>query len=450
MVDFPESPDANYNAEKSLIYAVINLPECLDVCRSIVQGKHFQAVDLGKAYDVAFEMRAAGEDVGAVPLAERLEKQDGQKEFWTNLLLGVLQDVFAYPPHAPTYARIVLERWQRRQVYYTASQLASDCGDISKEPRDLISEAVSDLEQIQQAKEVGARGPLEDVSEFLTDLDSPNVRGLMTGFCDLDDLTNGLKPCALVILAARPREGKTAKACNVILNVTKGGNWVFFASLEQSRREVIERLLAMHSRIDSERLQRKQIDDRERSEVVDSATVISNLKLMIDDTPGQTVADINASARMVQARYGLSMVVIDYLQIISPADPRAPREQQISRISRELKMMAKQLQVPVLSLAQLSRSLESRQDKRPQLSDLRESGAIEQDADVVLMLHRPKLYDDSKDETEAWCYVRKHRNGKTGDIPLRWDGQYMLFQNIAKPTQEERENFETRGTFTNW
>ena len=445
MVDFPESPNANRDAEEAVLGAVMFSQEALDYCRPIVQGYHFQYPLLGEAFDVAWEMHAAGEKVDPITLAERLEK-DG-KESQADELVRIYSDAKYTAHHAVSYSRIIVERWQRRHAYYVATQVAKDCGDLSRETGDIIAGAVADLEKIQQSKQPGAQRPMNDLLEFLEDFEKETKQGVLTGFYDLDELLNGLQPCSLTILAARPSMGKTALTCEIVRNVTLSGGLVLFISLETSRRGLLERILAMHARIDASDLRKKSLTDGDRHSMMEAVTEISNLPLMIDDNWEQRVSDINASARTIQAKHGLALVVVDYLQLVTPSDSRAPREQQVSRISRELKGMAKQLNIPVLCLAQLSRASEARSDKKPILSDLRESGAIEQDADAVLMLHRPHVYDQTVDETEAWCYVRKNRDGRTGDVQLRWEGQYMLFQNIAKPSQEERDGFETNGRF---
>jgi replicative DNA helicase len=445
MVDFPETPDSNTVAENSLLGSVLLVPDALGVTYPITKGCHFHLETLGKAYDVAWELYCKGEACDAVTLAERMTADD-QKEDWFALIQEVLESV-PHAAHAQYYARIVFENWQRRQVYYAASQIARDCGDRSIETGSLIAGATVEFERIQQAKPIGAQGPLNDLQEFLVDFEAQTQPGLMTGFYDIDDILNGLQPGSLTILAARPSMGKTAFTCEIVRQVTIRGSRVLFISLETSRRGLLERILAMHGRIDANSLRKKDLNDGDRHAMLEAVTEISNLPLLIDDNWEQRVSDINAAARSIQAKRGLALVVIDYLQLVTPSDSRAPREQQVSRISRELKGMAKQLKVPVLCLAQLSRANESRSDKEPILSDLRESGAIEQDADAVLMLHRPWVYDHSKDVEQAICYVRKNRDGRIGEVNLRWEGSYMLFQNIAKPSQEEREGFETNGRF---
>ena len=445
MVDFPDTPESNTVAENSLLGSVLLVPDALGVTYPIARGCHFHLVTLGKAYDAAWGLFCKGEACDALTLAERMTADD-QKEDWFTLLQEALESI-PHAAHAQYYARIVFENWQRRQVYYAATQLARDCGDRSIETGSLIAGATLEFEKIQQAKQIGAQRPLNDLQEFLADYETETQQGLLTGFYDLDKILNGLQPCSLTILAARPSMGKTALTCEIVRNVAQAGGLVLFISLETSRRGLLERIIAMQARLDSSDLRNKNLNDGDRHAMLEAVTEISNLPLLIDDNWEQRVSDINAAARSIQAKYGLALVVIDYLQLVTPSDSRTPREQQVSRISRELKGMAKQLKVPVLCLAQLSRANEARGDKKPILSDLRESGAIEQDADVVLMLHREHVYDKTVDETEAWCYVRKNRDGRIGDVQLRWEGSYMLFQNIAKPSESDMDNCETHGRF---
>jgi replicative DNA helicase len=227
------------------------------------------------------------------------------------------------------------------------------------------------------------------------------------------------------------------------------GKKVLFISLEQSRKEIVGRFAAMHARIDSEKIRRGSLDERELWEIKQSANEVSGYPIEIIDTAGQTTAEIYSAARMLSLRRGLDLVVVDYLQFVKPTDHRMPREQQVAGISRDLKNMAKQLNVPVVALAQMTRDIEKREDKTPRMSDLRESGAIEQDADMIMFLDRPGSWDKNADQSEASLIIRKFRNGNPGTVPLRWDGSCMLFQDAALSGQAGSDPF-SGGGFTTW
>jgi replicative DNA helicase len=258
-----------------------------------------------------------------------------------------------------------------------------------------------------------------------------DISGLSTGYIDLDEITAGLQNSELIIIAARPSVGKTAFSLNLVRNMAvEGGVPVFFVSLEQSRIELAERLLCCQSRVDSHKLRKGHLSDDETRKLIEAGGVLRNAKLYIDDTPGQGMLRIAANARRLKLRAGLKLVVIDYLQLIEPDNRRDPRQEQVAQISRRLKFLARELQIPVIALAQVNRSSEDRQDHRPRLADLRESGSIEQDADTVLMLHRPDRYDPGQ-QGVIEVIVAKQRNGPTGEITLSYLKEFMRYEDFA-------------------
>jgi replicative DNA helicase len=236
----------------------------------------------------------------------------------------------------------------------------------------------------------------------------------------------------LIIVAARPSVGKTSFALNFVRHIVVEERLpVLFVSLEQARVELAERLLCCQARVDSHRLRKGHLNADEIEKLMEAGDLLSQSKLFIDDTPGQNMLRIAANARRLKLRHGLRMVVIDYLQLIDPDDRRDSRQEQVSAISRRLKFLARELNVPVIALAQVNRSSEDRQDHRPRLSDLRESGAIEQDADTVMLLHRPDYHEAGLNEGIVEVIVGKQRNGPTGDVTLMFIKQYMRFENFA-------------------
>ena len=262
--------------------------------------------------------------------------------------------------------------------------------------------------------------------------------GIATGYTDLDALTAGLQNNELVIMAARPSVGKTAFALNIIRHIiTEEKLPVFFVSLEMARIELAERLLACQSRVNSFKIRKGQLNSDDIQKLMRAGDVLKGdkksgeVKLFIDDTPSQTMLRIAANARRLKHRHGLRLVVIDYLQLIEPENRRDPRQEQVAQTSRRLKFLARELQIPVIALAQVNRASEDRQDHKPRLADLRESGSIEQDADTVMMLHRKGRYDKGDDDTTLEVLIEKQRNGPTGAITLTYLKEYMRFENYA-------------------
>jgi replicative DNA helicase len=258
-----------------------------------------------------------------------------------------------------------------------------------------------------------------------------SISGLPTGFVDLDEKTAGLQNSELVIVAARPSVGKTAFAVNIVRHIAVEDNKpVFFVSLEQSRIELAERLLCCQSRVDSHKL-RTHLNSDDMQKLIDAGGLLRNAKLFIDDTPGQGMLRIAANARRLKLRHHIKAVFVDYLQLIEPDNRRDSRQEQVALISRRLKHLARELQIPVVALAQLNRSSEDRQGNKPRLADLRESGSIEQDADTVVLLHRPELYEPGQHEGTVELIIAKQRNGPTGEITLTYLKQFMRFENFA-------------------
>jgi replicative DNA helicase len=265
-----------------------------------------------------------------------------------------------------------------------------------------------------------------------------SISGLSSGFVDLDRQLNGFQPTEMVILAARPSMGKTALVCNIAeAAAADSGAGVLLFSLEQSKLELAERLLCIRAKVNGHRLRAGELDEVERDQLLQAASELSELPIYIDDKPARTMAQIGAIARRLKRRGKLDLIIIDYLQLIEPEDKAAPREQQIALISRRLKFLSKELTVPVVALAQLNRGVELREDKRPRLADLRESGSIEQDADVVMFLHRPDAYDPEDRPGEVDIIVAKNRSGPTGSVTLTWIKESMRFGNYSAVSEPE-------------
>jgi replicative DNA helicase len=326
-----------------------------------------------------------------------------------------------------------------RSLIHTSNEILRDAYDQAQPADEMLAKAEREVLDIAEKGVTGSTFTLQQaIKEAYARLDArktgeaSDVTGLLTGFVDLDHLTAGLQKNELIILAARPSVGKTAMALNIVRHVVVEEKApVFFVSLEQARIELAERLLVCQARVDSHRLRKATLASDEMQRIMDAGGIFHKAKLFIDDTPAQNMLRIAANARRLKLREGIRLVVIDYLQLIDPENRRDPRQEQVAQISRRLKHLARELELPVIALAQVNRSSEDRQDHKPRLSDLRESGSLEQDADTVLMLHRPGKADSSVDDNIIEVIVAKQRNGPTGDVTLTYVKQFMRFENHA-------------------
>jgi len=262
---------------------------------------------------------------------------------------------------------------------------------------------------------------------------SGSITGIPTGYADLDEHLAGLQPSNLIVVGARPSMGKTAFALGLAAHAAMNGEQVLFFSLEMSHLEIAQRVLSAEARVNASHMRSGRLAEQDFKKISQAVGRLSDASLHIDDNPNVTIMDIRAKARRIKARMGLSLVVVDYLQLMTGRHNAESRQVEISEISRGLKILARELNIPVIALSQLSRNLEARNDKRPMLSDLRESGAIEQDADVVMFIYRDEIYhQDSSERGTAEIIVAKHRNGPTGVVELSFIGDYARFVNIAK------------------
>jgi replicative DNA helicase len=341
------------------------------------------------------------------------------------------------------YARIVREKALLRNLILTSNEVL---GDAYKQtmPADQLIESAQ--RKIFDLAEKGLTSHLTTLKEAIDAtyerIDartaagaSIEFSGLSTGFTDLNELTAGLQKSELIIVAARPSVGKTAFSLGLARNViTQEKAPVFFVSLEQSRVEIAERLLCSQARVDSHKLRKGTLSAEDMEKLIEAGGVLRGAKLFIDDTPAQGMLRIAANARRLKRAHAIRLVIIDYLQLIEPENRRDPRQEQVAQISRRLKFLARELEIPVIALAQVNRSSEDRQDHRPRLSDLRESGSLEQDADTVLMLHRPDRYEPGQHEGIIEVIVAKNRNGPVGEVTLAYIKQYLRYEDFKVGT----------------
>jgi replicative DNA helicase len=369
---------------------------------------------------------------------------------------GYLAEIARSVPHAGNavyYAGIVRDKATLRSLIHSSTDILRDAYDESVEARQMLARAEEKIFSILGEKGTGRTETISDSLHAAMERIDARMQnqhmqgGIETGFKDLDTLTGGLHNGELIILAARPSMGKTALALNMAEYVTIDmGIPALFVSLEMSSLELADRLLCSRARVDSHRLRNGTISNDDRRKLVEKAGEISQAPLFVDDTPSRNMTEIAATARRLKRKHELGMVVIDYLQLIDPDNPRDQRQEQVARIARRLKGMARELEIPVLCLAQLNRQAEVAKENRPRLSHLRESGAIEQDADLVMFVHRDEYYETNEEDKarvagQADIIVAKQRNGPTGDVKLAWLSKFTRFEDLAHKPYDEFQPF---------
>ena len=340
------------------------------------------------------------------------------------------------------HAKIVEEKSLRRQLINSATEVAASGYEEDQDIAQTIDQAEQKILAVANRKHSGGVVKIKDIVksamariEELYDTKDA-FTGLPTGFTDFDKMTSGLQPSDLIIVAARPSMGKSSLVLNIAEHVAlDGGKSVAFFSLEMSKEQLVQRLLCSQARIDASRLRIGQLQESEWPNLVSAADKLSAAKIMLDDTPGMTALEMRSKARRWKNENGLDLIIVDYLQLMQGSSKRASdnRQQEMSDISRSLKGLARELNVPVIALSQLSRSVEQRTSKRPMLSDLRESGALEQDADIVCFIYRDDYYNqDTEQKNVAELIVAKHRNGPVGTVPLYFRKDITRFEDLSR------------------
>ena len=439
----------NLDAEASVLGGVILRNEVLT---------HLETLEVDDFYDlrhkVVFQairnLEAIARPIDVVTLENEIEKQGKLDAIGGIAFLGELTLRVPTADNVIAYAEIVTEKHQARKLSLAASDIHEKGYEDNLEVRDYLDEAEAKIFEVTQQRDKSGPEPIKSlVKKVFSSLDERfksdgGVTGVPTGFIDLDSRTAGLQPTELVILAARPAMGKTAFAMSLAQNAATGpnGGWPCLVfSLEMSSTQLAERMLCSEARVDSSALRRGQLQRQDMTNLTYAAASLSKAPILIDDTPALSLREVRARARRFRSNKELfagkkfGLILIDYLQLMrgSPQAAKASREQEISEISRGLKALAKELECPVLALSQLNRSLEQRTDKRPQLSDLRESGAIEQDADVILFIYRDVIYNkDTENPNVAEVIIGKNRHGATGTIETHFEGRYTRFENLTQ------------------
>lgn len=425
-------------AEQSVIGSMIMDKEAIVTAMEILIKEDFYHQQYGVLFDAMIELYSTGQPVDLVTLQNKLKEKDVPKEI--SSLEFVRDLVTAVPTSANIkyYANIVKENSMKRKLIRVMEDIENECY-AGKEPLDSVMDKTEhDVFALLSSRTGGEYVPIRTVvMNALEKIEkaskqSGTVTGIPTGFIDLDYRTAGLQPSDLILVAARPSMGKTAFVLNLAQHVAFHENMcTAIFSLEMSKEQLVNRLFSLESRVDAQALRTGNLSDADWEKLIEGAGIIGNSELIIDDTPGISISEMRSKCRKYKLEHDLKLVIIDYLQLMSGSGRSESRQQEISEISRSLKALARELSVPVIALSQLSRAVEQRPDHRPMLSDLRESGAIEQDADVVMFIYRDDYYNkDTELKGISEIIIAKQRNGPIGTVNLAWLPEYTKFANL--------------------
>ncbi len=426
-------------AEQSVIGSMILDREAITIASELIFPEDFYNKQYGVLFESMVELNDEGKPVDLVTLQNKLKEKDVPPEVSS---LEFIRDIITAVPTSANvryYARIVAEKSTLRKLIRTIGEIENDCYAGKESLEVILEDTEKKVFDLVQRRNTGDHVPIRKVvMNALQRIEAASkstgsVTGVATGFFDLDVMTSGMQPADLVLIAARPSMGKTAFVLNIAQHAAfKLNKSVAIFSLEMSKEQLVNRMFSLESSVDAQHLRNGKLDETEWEKLIESAGVIGNSKLIIDDTPGISIQEMRSKCRKYKLEQGLDMIIIDYLQLMSGGGKSESRQQEISEISRSLKALAREMNVPVLSLSQLSRAVEQRPDKRPMMSDLRESGAIEQDADVIMFIYRDDYYNkDTEKPGVAEIIIGKQRNGPVGTVELAWMAKYTRFANLA-------------------
>jgi replicative DNA helicase len=473
----------NIDAEQQLLGAVLTNNEVFDRVASFLQPQHFYDAVHARIYEVASAQIAKGRRASPVTIRTFMEDDEGLRELGGAAYLARLGAAAIASFAARDYAQIIYDLAIRRELMALGREISAKAAkvDVASEPRDQIVEAEQSLYKLSESgkAETGFQSFLKAVTDAVNVANAAYQRdgglaGISTGLIDMDKKLGGLHPSDLLILAGRPSMGKTSLATNIAFNIAKAykrgvthdgsegaleGGVVGFYSLEMSAEQLAARILSEAAQVPSERIRRGDMEEEEFRRFVEAARSLETCPLFIDDTPALPISQLAARARRLKRTHGLDVLIVDYLQLVKGTGKGENRVNEVSEITQGLKAIAKELNIPVIALSQLSRQVENREDKRPQLSDLRESGSIEQDADVVMFVFREEYYkerekpgDHDLEAMAKWqeemanlhgkaeVVIGKQRHGPIGTIELSFEGRFTKFGNLVKPWQRDGEN----------
>ncbi len=427
-------------AEQSVIGSMIMDGEAIVTAMEILVPGDFYGRQYGILFEAVTELFADAKPVDLVTLRDKLKEKDVPQELYSIEFLADLVRVVPTSANVRYYAQIVKDKSVLRNLIKVTEGISNECYLDKEKLDDILAGAEKNVFDIVQRRGSSDFVNIRDiVIQSLDNIEAASrnkgaVTGIATGFYDLDYKTAGLQPSDLVLLAARPSMGKTAFVLNIAEHIAvKNKITTAIFSLEMSKTQLVNRILSMNSRVDAQVLRTGNLEDSDWANLMESARIIGESGLIIDDTPGISITELRSKCRKFKLEQNLGLVIIDYLQLMSASGRSESRQQEISEISRSLKALAREINCPVVALSQLSRAVEKRDDKRPMLSDLRESGAIEQDADVVMFIYRDEYYN--KESPEAGIteiIIAKQRNGPTGTVKLGWQAEYTMFVNLER------------------
>ncbi len=430
-------PPSSAEAEQAVIGSMLIDAECIPEVIEKLREKDFYFPQNRIIFEAFSTMFLTGATIDPVTVLEQLRQTGNYDAAGGKSYIMQLMEITPTAAHVGEYITILRDKTILRELQDAATKISDTVGTGEGDARDVAEYAEKLIYEVRQGREIKGlhhiKTVLYDVYTQLDELakNAGQIPGIPTGIGDLDNFIGGMNNSDLILLASRPGMGKTSFALNIALHAAKRiGKSVAIFQLEMSREQLVMRLLSSEALIDSKKLRTGMLNEEEWSRIARASTMLAKTQIYIDDNPGLTVADMKSKCRRLGDNLGL--VVIDYLQLMSAGGKRHDnRVAEVGEISRSMKIMAKELNVPVLCLSQLSRAAEKREDKRPMLSDLRESGSIEQDADSVLFLYRDDYYDKASEEKNtAECIVAKNRHGATGTVKLNWMGQYTTFSSI--------------------
>jgi len=428
-------------AEQSVIGSMLMDKDAVIVALDMISSEDFYSKQYAILYETMLELFNEGKEMDLVVIQDRLREKNVAPELSS---LDFIKEIITTVPTSANikyYATIVKEKSTLRKLIKLNEDIANSCYVGSDSLEDILARTEKDIFELLQSRTAKDIRPIGDIAKnVLYRIEAASrtrevVTGIPTGFIDLDYKTSGLQPSDLVLIAARPSMGKTAFVLNMVQHIAmKKELPCMIFSLEMSSEQLVQRMIAMGTGIDSQKLRTGNLNDNDWDPLIRGIVDVSDSKIIIDDTPGISVGELRSKCRKVKLEKGLSIVIIDYLQLMTGSSKRSEnRQQEISEISRSLKALAREIKAPVVALSQLSRACETRPDHRPMLSDLRESGAIEQDADIVMFLYRDDYYHkDTEHPNEAEVIIAKQRNGPIGTVNLMWKPETTRFVNISR------------------
>ena len=434
-------PPHDIDAEQAVLGSMLTDKDAVNSAIEVLKEDAFYRNDNQAIYQAIINLYNKSEPIDIITLKDELESMDKFEQVGGYEYLASLPDKVPTTANVQKYIKIVEEKALLRKLIKTANEIIELGYNPTEDVEDIMDGAEKKIFDIMQSKNQKGYTPIKDVLvESFTKLEElynrkQHVTGVPTGFVELDYKTAGLHGSELILVAARPAMGKTAFALNIATNAALRGNApVAIFSLEMSKDQLVNRILCSEAMVDSNKVRTGKLEEDDWVKLAGAIGPLSESEIYIDDTPGISVMEIRTKCRKLKMEKNLGLVVIDYLQLVQGSNKRAgSREQEISEISRSLKILAKELNVPVIALSQLSRAVEQRPDHRPMLSDLRESGAIEQDADIVMFLYRDDYYNKESEKKDiAEVIIAKQRGGSTGTVELLWMGNYTKFANLER------------------